>query len=115
MLPLVDIAREIELAKSSTHLALDALRSHGGREGQRRLSPRGQGRGHELGYTIEDEDEVLGVYCVAAPIRDVTLNVAASIGVIGLKAELRGGGLDSIGSQLRESATHISEKLGYAE
>lgn len=69
----------------------------------------------ELGYTIEDGEEVPGVYCVAAPIRDVTANVVASIGVIGIKADLPGGGFERIGAELRESAAHISEKLGYAE
>jgi DNA-binding IclR family transcriptional regulator len=69
----------------------------------------------ELGYMVEDEEEVPGVYCVAAPIRDVTGNVVASIGVIGLKADLPGGGFERIGGELRESAADISGKLGYAE
>lgn len=73
------------------------------------------GQFRELGYTIEDEEEVPGVYCVAAAIRDVTGSVVASIGVIGIKADLPGGGFDRIGTELRESAAHISGKLGYAE
>jgi DNA-binding IclR family transcriptional regulator len=60
-------------------------------------------------------EEVPGVYCVAAPIRDVTGSVVASIGVIGLKADLPGGGFDRIGGELRGSAAHISGELGYAE
>jgi DNA-binding IclR family transcriptional regulator len=69
----------------------------------------------ELGYMLEDEEEMPGVYCVAAPIRDATGMVVASIGVIGLKADLPGGDLDRIGGDLRASAAHISRKLGYAE
>jgi len=69
----------------------------------------------EQGYMIEDEEEVPGVYCVAAPIRDVTGKVVASIGVIGLKADLPGGGFERIGGELCDSATEISRKLGYAE
>ena len=64
---------------------------------------------------IDDEEEVPGVYCVAVPVRDVNGVVVASIGVIGLKADLPSGGFDGIGGQLRESAAHISRKLGYAE
>jgi IclR family acetate operon transcriptional repressor len=67
----------------------------------------------DLGYMIEDEEEVPGIYCVAAPIHDATGGVVGSIGVIGLKSDLTAGGVARIGEQARETAARISGELGH--
>jgi DNA-binding IclR family transcriptional regulator len=66
----------------------------------------------ELGYTIEDEEEVPGIYCLAAPVRDGTSSVIGSIGVIGLKADLPGGDFVRIGADVRDTALAISADMG---
>ncbi|MBV9131570.1 MAG: IclR family transcriptional regulator [Chloroflexi bacterium] len=69
----------------------------------------------ELGYMVEDEEEVPGIYCVATPLRQTGGSVVASIGVIGLKSDLAAGGFKRIGTELRAVAAQISEHLGYGE
>jgi DNA-binding IclR family transcriptional regulator len=69
----------------------------------------------ELGYMVEDEEEVPGIYCVAAPLHDVTGRVVASIGVIGLKSDLPAGGFDRVGAEVRETARDIAAQLGHRQ
>lgn len=66
-----------------------------------------------LGYTLDDEEDVPGVYCVAAPIRNLTGDVVASVGVIGLKRDLGEGGLEGLGNEARTTAGRIAAHLGY--
>jgi DNA-binding IclR family transcriptional regulator len=68
----------------------------------------------ELGYMIEDEEEVAGIYCLAAPLHDVSGNVIGSVGVIGLKSDLPSGGFERVGAEVREAARAISGELGYS-
>ncbi len=65
------------------------------------------------GFTLEDEEEVPGVYCVGAPVRNLSGAVIASVGVIGLKRDLAEGSLESLGGEVRRTADHISELLGH--
>ncbi|MBV9325746.1 MAG: IclR family transcriptional regulator [Chloroflexi bacterium] len=67
----------------------------------------------ELGYMIEDEEEVPGIYCAAAPLRDASANVVGSVGVIGLKTGLPGGDFRLIGAEVRDTAAAISAQLGF--
>jgi IclR family acetate operon transcriptional repressor len=67
----------------------------------------------ELGYMVEDEEEVQGVYCVAAPLHDVTGTVVGSVGVIGLKSNLPADGFERLGVEVRQAATEVSAQLGY--
>ena len=62
---------------------------------------------------LEDEEEVQGVYCVAAPLHDVTGNVVGSAGVIGLKSDLPAGGFEHVGAQVCQTTAQISAQLGY--
>jgi DNA-binding IclR family transcriptional regulator len=66
-----------------------------------------------LGYMVEDEEDVPGIYCVAAPLRDVSGGVLGSIGVIGLKSDLPAGGLERIGAEVRDTGLAISAQLGF--
>ena len=67
----------------------------------------------ELGYMIEDEEEVAGIYCVAAPLRDASSSVVGSVGVIGIKSGLPEGGFSRIGTEVLQTATAISAQMGY--
>lgn len=68
----------------------------------------------KLGYTIEDEEEVAGIYCVAAPLRNAGGDVVGSVGVIGLKSDLPGGNFERVGTEVRTTAGAISAELGYS-
>jgi DNA-binding IclR family transcriptional regulator len=67
----------------------------------------------QLGYMIDDEEEVPGVYCVAAPLHEVTGSVAGSVGVIGLRSDLPAAGYAHVGAEVRQTAAQISAHLGY--
>jgi DNA-binding IclR family transcriptional regulator len=67
----------------------------------------------ELGYMLEDEEEVSGIYCVAAPLHDMTGSVVGSVGVIGLKSALSVDGFERIGAELRRTNADISAHLGF--
>lgn len=69
----------------------------------------------ELGYWVEDEEEVAGVYCVAVPLRQAGGDVIGAIGVIGLKSDLPSGGFGRIGADLNAAASQIATQLGYGE
>ncbi len=71
-------------------------------------------RVRELGFAVDDEEDVPGVYCVAAPVRGADGDqVIASIGVIGLKRDLPADGLAQLGAQMKDAAQDISRQLGY--
>ncbi|MFC5650583.1 IclR family transcriptional regulator [Paenibacillus solisilvae] len=67
----------------------------------------------ELGYSIEDEEEVHGIRCIGAPIRNHTGKVAASISIIGLHRELPATRIPEFGKKVIETANRISSALGY--
>ncbi|WP_078392554.1 IclR family transcriptional regulator [Shouchella patagoniensis] len=66
----------------------------------------------QMGYSIDDEENEDGLYCLAAPVFDVGGTMQAAISVAGpkermLKQEKR------IVEHLKETSTIISSKLGY--
>lgn len=66
----------------------------------------------DLGYAIEDEEEVLGVRCIGAPIRNHTGAVIASISIIALLRELPVGRFLEFGNKVAQTAVQISRALG---
>jgi DNA-binding IclR family transcriptional regulator len=67
----------------------------------------------ELGYMVDDEEDVQGIYCVAAPLHDASGKVTWSVGVIGLKSDLPGDSFERIGAEVRATAATISSMLGH--
>jgi DNA-binding IclR family transcriptional regulator len=67
----------------------------------------------DRGYAVEDEEDVPGIYCVAAPVRDASIRVVGSIGVVGIKRDLTAGSVDSLGEAVRETADGVSRALGF--
>lgn len=65
------------------------------------------------GYAVDDEENSLGVRCVAAPVFDATGAVAAALGVTGTTAQVSGPTLPRIAEQVREAARKLSRQLGY--
>lgn len=70
-------------------------------------------RFRDQGYSVENGEEVDGVYCVGAPIHPGAGLVRFSISVIGLSHELRADGFERLGAEVRDAARRISEGLGH--
>lgn len=74
---------------------------------------------HELervraqGYAVDDEENSLGVRCVAAPVFDSLGKVEAAVGVSGTTSQIDNASLPKIADLVKETARKISQQLGY--
>lgn len=66
------------------------------------------------GYAVEDQEDVPGVRCVGAPVRDHSGRVVAAISVTGLVADVPSERLDELGQLVKRVADAASRDLGYA-
>lgn len=71
-------------------------------------------RYRRLGYAVDSQEFFEGVMCVAAPVRDYTGDVVASISVTGLASRLTGGGHTegALGEAVIAAANETSRVLG---
>jgi DNA-binding IclR family transcriptional regulator len=67
----------------------------------------------EEGHALDNEEFEEGLRCVAAPVRDHTEAVAASLGVAGPAARLGSAQLPALVKHVREAADAVSAALGY--
>ncbi|VBB41147.1 Transcriptional regulator, IclR family [uncultured Spirochaetota bacterium] len=68
----------------------------------------------ERGYSIDDEENEYGVYCVAAPIRGISEKPLAAISIASLAAKMTEDRKSLFSKIIIESALNISKKLGYS-
>jgi len=69
----------------------------------------------EKDYAVDDEENEVGVRCIAAPIRNEIGNVVAAMSVSGPTTRITNERInDSLKSQVAETAMKISRKLGYS-
>jgi IclR family acetate operon transcriptional repressor len=66
-------------------------------------------------YAYDLEESNLGVYCVAAPIRDQTNQVIAAMSIGVPDNRLTPGRLDDLTSLIDQSARKLSRMLGWSE
>jgi len=64
------------------------------------------------GYSVDDEEEVMGVFCVGAPVFDHNGNCAGAISVTGIKHDLPSWKVAEIGQVVRTHADEMSGLLG---
>jgi DNA-binding IclR family transcriptional regulator len=64
------------------------------------------------GYALEDEEEVLGVRCIGAPIWNHDGNVTSSISIISLVREMPEARFAELSSKIIDTAGQISTALG---
>jgi DNA-binding IclR family transcriptional regulator len=64
------------------------------------------------GFAVEDEEETIGVACVAAPVSYADGNSAAAIGVTALAAQLQELTADVVGARVVDAANALSLLLG---
>lgn len=66
-------------------------------------------------YAVDDQENVLGVRCVGAPIFDRKGNVVAAISMSGLAVHITDFRLRELTDPLLHAAAAISERLGYRD
>jgi IclR family transcriptional regulator, KDG regulon repressor len=69
----------------------------------------------EQGYAIDEETAMDGISGIAAPVRDATGKVIASIGVAFIASSVDSRGFKRILKEALATAAIISEELGYAQ
>jgi IclR family transcriptional regulator, acetate operon repressor len=67
----------------------------------------------KAGFAIDDEEDMEGVFCVAAPVLDHHGLTAGAISVSGLKLDLDRADIEAIGQKVRTFAGQMSAELGY--
>ncbi len=67
----------------------------------------------ERGFAIDNEEQVAGALCVAAPIVDYRQRVVAAIGISAPGAHLSWERANEVGPLIAQAARQISERLGY--
>jgi len=67
------------------------------------------------GFAIDNMEHELGVRCVAAPIRNHTGVVIASLSVSGPAARIREADIPRLAERVKEVAAKLSNQLGYSE
>jgi DNA-binding IclR family transcriptional regulator len=67
----------------------------------------------QRGCAIEDEESELGMVCVAAPIRDDSGAVVASLGIAGPATRLTRKSIAGVTPHVIATAEQVSARLGY--
>jgi len=73
------------------------------------------GRVRKQGYGFSDEDIAKGVRTIAAPVRDVTGNVIATIGISLPSFELPKSKIESVAKVTKAAAREVSRELGWSD
>jgi IclR family acetate operon transcriptional repressor len=66
------------------------------------------------GYSIDNQEVVLGVYCVAVPILDRSGRPIGAISITGPSVKQPGPDVLPLVAMLNEACGHVSKRLGYA-
>ncbi len=67
----------------------------------------------ERGYSIDDQEVVMGVYCVAVPILDATGRPVGAISITGGSVKAPGPDVQPLVAMLNEACGHVSRRLGF--
>lgn len=65
------------------------------------------------GYAVDNEENRLGIRCVAAPIFDYRGRPVAAVSISGLTSRVTNERLPEIGQQVKITAEHVSKRMGY--
>jgi len=69
----------------------------------------------ERGYAVDDEEDALGVMCVAATFSDHAGQVAGALSATGLVGNLQARGLPALAADVRSAAARVTALLGGGE
>jgi DNA-binding IclR family transcriptional regulator len=65
------------------------------------------------GYSIDDQEVVMGIYCVAVPILDGTGRPQGAMSITGPSIKVAGAAVQPLVMMLNEACGYVSRKLGY--
>jgi DNA-binding IclR family transcriptional regulator len=65
-----------------------------------------------LGYSLEDEEDAIGLRCVGAPIFDATSECVAAISVSGTVSQVTNERIPALARLVKRTATQLSSRLG---
>jgi IclR family acetate operon transcriptional repressor len=65
------------------------------------------------GYSLDNEEVVMGVYCVGIPILDRNGHPVGAVSISGPSPKRPGSELDALVAMLAPACGHVSRKLGY--
>ena len=68
----------------------------------------------QQGWAVDDEENNLGVRCVAAPVFNAEGRVEAALGISGTVAMVNSHTLAKYADAVKDAARRISAKLGYS-
>ena len=69
----------------------------------------------DQGYSVDNQEIMEGLRCIAAPIWDRTGDVRYAISVSGIAEQYKGENFENLKSKVIESASEISKLMGYRE
>ena len=70
-------------------------------------------RVRQRGYSLDDQEVVMGVFCVAMPILDRLGRAVGAISITGPSPKQPGPHVDRLVAMLGEACGHVSRRLGY--
>ena len=68
----------------------------------------------ERGWAIDDEEDLINIRCVAAPVRDMQGQVVAAISAVGTVLDISQDRFDELAGALCATAREISQHLGHS-
>ena len=71
-------------------------------------------RTRRVGYSVDDEEEEIGIRCVGAPVLGVSGKVEAAVSVSGTSDQIRPEDFARMGAMLQEAAFEMSRRLGWS-
>lgn len=67
----------------------------------------------QRGWASDDGEDVVGVRCIAAPVRDSSGKVVGGVSIVGMVSQLRQRDLERLSVSLTEKVGEMSAALGY--
>lgn len=68
----------------------------------------------EEGYALDDEEGIVGIRCIAAPVNDYSNRCVAALSISGMSVEITDERIPELVKELKHTTSSISERLGYA-
>jgi DNA-binding IclR family transcriptional regulator len=71
------------------------------------------GRIRERGYSLDHEEIILGVHCIAVPILNFAGQAVGAISIAGTSAKVEGQRLEVLAARIKTAGEYLSRRLGF--
>lgn len=65
------------------------------------------------GWSYDNQEDLIGVRCIAGPVFDATGKISAAISVVGTSLQIDEGNIPQISEMVKKTAAKISKELGF--